>query len=77
MEYTLEPLFFIGCFSVVPLVMAIGNLCGGHGFALADIDRIDDLAILVDYLVGTRLGTDVSAIESHVFTSDSPSICGL
>lgn len=56
--------------------MAIGKLCGGHSFALADIDRVDHFAILVDYLVGTRLRTNVSAIQSHAFTSDTLSMGG-
>lgn len=51
--------------------MAIGKLCGGHGFALADIDCVDYLAILIDDLIRTGLGTSVSAIKSHAFTSDT------
>ena len=42
--------------------MTVGILRGRHGFALAHINGIDDVAVPVDYLVRARLRTNVAAI---------------
>ena len=42
--------------------MAVGILRRGHSFALANVNGIDYLTLIIDYLVRTRLGASISAI---------------
>lgn len=56
--------------------MTAGILRGRHRLAFPDINRVDDLAFRIDDLVGSRLGTGIAAIQSHVFTSDTPNMGG-
>ena len=46
----------------IRFVMTIGILRGRHCFAFADVNRVDDFAFRIDYLVRTRLRTNIPAI---------------
>ena len=49
-------------------VMTVGILCRGHRLSFAYVNRIDNSALGIDYLIGTALGTNVSAIQLHNIT---------
>lgn len=69
------PLLLFPLLSVLRLVVAVRTLCRRHRFAFTHIDGVDDIALRIHDLIRTGLGTGITAIQSHIVTSDTAILC--
>lgn len=55
--------------------MTVRILCGGHRFALVDVNAVNYLAVAVNDVVLACLGAGIAAIQLHIYYLRKGNMC--